>query len=156
MKESLRLSQLKWYILMGNQIFALICQSTIWKFHCLISLIWLGFLWAPVRYYNFHLVFVWFLHDCFMSVKYSIHSIVRCCLLGTWYAGPEMISPLYWMISSKFSKWAPEIWLFLFSGRVPWGYINVPHTCSLQLQILYLRSILLIYCWLTNKKQKKN
>lgn len=52
-KGNLKLSQLKWYILMGTQIFILNYLSTIWRFLYLILRVQLESPWRLRRYYNF-------------------------------------------------------------------------------------------------------
>lgn len=75
-KGNLKLSQLKWYILMGTQIFILNYLSTIWTFLYLTLRVQLESPWRLRRYYNFCYIICLILDSWNLNVSFKMAVMV--------------------------------------------------------------------------------
>lgn len=115
-KGNLKLSQLKWYILMGAQIFILNYLSTIWRFLYLILRVQLESPWRLRRYYNFCYII------CLILDSWNLNVSFKMAVMVVVFVGVCVYMCLFILL--KFMGGAGGIVLF--------------HPCSLMLSYLFV------------------
>ena len=121
-KENVKLSQLKWYILMGSLILILNYLSTIWRFLYLILRVQLASPWRLRRYCNFCYIMS---HSWFMKPKCVIQDggdgfFVWMCLFvkiygwGWWHFIVSLLFFMFLFVWSWYVLPICSLYLFIF------------------------------------------